>query len=208
MVLSVCLSVCEPLCAPSLSSPSHPPFPSLLPLAFTACARGLVSSLACDLLTRTAPVPAFSLPNNDAGRAAIPRAPSTMSAALAEPFTEPVPHPPGQHPPPPAGAEQRVWMLPRALTPRLTPCEEFPPRQGRAVRAGTLCSCLQTAGSACSGGADRGFSQLCPAPACSTSSCAHACADASLTAPHSESLQTCTGRCSPLGGFCCKEKQV
>lgn len=69
---------------------------------------------------------------------------------------------------------------------------------GESHMGRTLCSCLQAAGSACSGCSDRGFSQLCPGPACSITSCAHPCADASLTAPHSKNLQRCTWRCSPL----------
>lgn len=103
-----CLSVCELPCSLLLSIPRHPhptPFPSLLPLAFIVCARGLVSSLACDLLRRTAPVLAFSLLNNDAVQAAVPRALSTMRVALTEPFTEPTGAPAGAAP---AGAASTV----------------------------------------------------------------------------------------------------
>lgn len=68
------------------------PTPFLLPPAFVACAHGLSASLVRDLLTHTAPLLAFSLPNNAATRAAVQCALSTVRVALAEPFPEPAWH--------------------------------------------------------------------------------------------------------------------
>lgn len=89
--------------------PQTPPTPFLLSPAFVACAHGFGASLARDLLTHTAPLLAFSLPNNAATRAAVQCALSTVRVALAEPFPEPAWHILMHHL---RGHYPAVWHLP------------------------------------------------------------------------------------------------